>query len=181
MSQEVRIFPRLGSRFASSESGRFKIARTEAQHNGRREMARAIQMSHMLWEEMQQIVKTRLKQGSLKKPIVFALYTKEHDHHEVITYRVMPTVKVIGDYLNGEYRYIYPGIKSMGFYPRKGSGKWLSGTLVVGDGVELDEEDKEWMIREQLDFRIKMHVDPPEQLSWKAYFVDFPIVSVEFH
>jgi len=143
-------------------------------------MAKAIQMTHILWEEMQQIVKTRLKQGSLKKPIVFALYAKEHDHHEVITYREIPTVKVIGDYPNGEYRYIYPGIKSMGFYPRKGSGKWFSGTLVVGDGVELDEEDKKWMIREQLDFRIKMHMDSLGRLSWKAYFIDFPIVSVEF-
>lgn len=143
-------------------------------------MAKAIQMPHILWEEIQQIVKTRLKQGSLKKPIVFALYTKEHDHHEVITYREIPTVKVIGDYPNGEYRYIYPGIKSMDFYPRKCSGKWFSGTLVVGDGVELDEEDKKWMIREQLDFRIKMHVDPLGRLSWKAYFINFPIVSVEF-
>lgn len=143
-------------------------------------MAKPIQMPHVLWEEMQQIVKTRLKQGSLKKPIVFALYTKEHDHHEVITYREIPTVKVIGDYPNGEYRYIYPGIKSMDFYPRKGSGKWFSGTLVVGDGVELDEEDMKWMTREQLDFRIKMHMDSLGRLSWKAYFVDFPIVSVEF-
>jgi hypothetical protein len=143
-------------------------------------MIKVIQMPLILWEEMQQIVKTRLKQGSLKKPIVFALYTDEHDHHKVIAYREIPTVKVIGDYPNGEYRYVYPGIKSKGFYPRKGSGKWFSGTLVVGDGTALEDEDKKWMIREQLDFRIKMQLDSPERLSWKAYFIDFPIVPVEF-
>jgi len=143
-------------------------------------MTRAIKIPRTIWDEMMQAITDRLTKGSLDKPIVFALYTKEHDHHEVITYREIPTVKVIGDYPNGEYRYIYPGIKSMGFYPRKGSGEWFSGTLVVGDGVELDEEDKKWMIKEQLDFRIKMHVDPPERLSWKAYFINFPIVCVGF-
>ncbi len=143
-------------------------------------MAEAIQIPHVLWEEMEQIVKTRLKKGSLKIPIVFALYTDEHEHHKVVSYREIPTVKVIGDYPNGEYRYTYPGIKSMGFYPRKGLGKWFSGTLVVGGGLELDEEDKKWMVREQLDFRIKMDVGPPGQWSWKAYFIDFPVVSVEF-
>jgi len=74
-------------------------------------MARAIQMPHTLWEEIMQVVNNRLIQGSLDKPIVFALYTKEYDHHKVITYREIPTVKLIGDYPNGEYRYIYPGIK----------------------------------------------------------------------
>ncbi len=142
-------------------------------------MARAIQIPHTLWEEMQEVVKTRLKQGSLERPIVFALYTKEHDHHEVITYREIPTVKLIGDYPNGEYRYIYPGIKKMGFYPPKGTGKWFSGTLVVGGGVELEEEDKKWMIREQLDFRIKMEGDPVGKWSYKTYCVDFPMVSLD--
>ena len=142
-------------------------------------MARAIQIPHTLWEEMQEVVKTRLEQGSLERPIVFALYTKEHDHHEVITYREIPTVKLIGDYPNGEYRYIYPGIKKMGFYPPKGTGKWFSGTLVVGGGVELEEEDKKWMIREQLDFRIKMDGDPVGKWSYKTYCVDFPTVSLD--
>jgi len=142
-------------------------------------MARAIQMPHTLWGEMQKVVKTRLKQGSLKEPIVFALYTKEHDHHEVITYREIPTVKVIGDYPNGEYRYIYPGIKAMGFYPPKGAGKWFSGTLVVGGGVELEEEDKKWMIRDKMDFRIKMDRDPTGEWSYKAYCIDFPAASLD--
>lgn len=143
-------------------------------------MTKAIQMPHILWEEMQQIVKTRLKQGSLKKPIVFALYTKEHDHHEIVDYREVTTVMVRGDYLGGEYDYCYPGIKKQGFYPHKGTGKWFSGTLVVGDGTGLEEGDKQWMIRDKMDFRIKMHVDPVGRLSWKAYFIDFPVVSVEF-
>lgn len=142
-------------------------------------MARAIQMPHTLWEEIMQVVNNRLIQGSLDKPIVFALYTKEYDHHEVIAYREIPTVKVIGDYPNGEYRYIYPGIKKMGFYPPKGVGRWFSGTLVVGGGIGLEEEDKKWMIREQLDFRIKMDRDALGQLSCKAYYIDFPVVSLD--
>jgi len=141
-------------------------------------MVRAIQIPHTLCEEMQEVVKTRLKQGSLDKPIVFALYTKENDHHEVITYREIPTVKVIGDYPKGEYRYIYPGIKSMGFYPPRGTGKWFSGTLVVGGGVELDEEDKKWMIREQLYFRIKMDRGLAGKWFYNVYCIDFPTASL---
>lgn len=66
-------------------------------------MAEPMQMPHILWEEIRQIVETRLKQGSLKKPIVFALYTEEHDHHKVITYREIPTVKQ----LSWHWRYGY--------------------------------------------------------------------------
>jgi len=141
--------------------------------------ARAIQIQTTLWEEMGQIANNRLIQGSLERPIVFALYTKEHDHHEVTTYREIPTVKVIGDYPNGEYSYIYPGIKKLDFYPPKGTGKWFSGTLVVGDGIELEEEDKKWMIREQLDFGIEMDRDPVGKWSYKTYCVDFLIVSLD--
>jgi hypothetical protein len=146
---------------------------------GRGKMASAIQISRVLWEKMQEIIETTLKQGDLKKPIVFALYTQEHNHCEVIDFKEIPTVKVIGDYSSGEYRYIYPGIKAMGFYPPKGAGKWFSGTLVVGDSVELEEEDKKWMIREQLDFRIKMDRNNVGEWSCKTYFVDFPAVSLD--
>ena len=142
-------------------------------------MARAIQLPNTLWEEMRQIVNNRLIQGSLDKPVVFALYTKEHDHHEVIAYREIPTVKVRGKYPDGDYSYTYPGTKKMGFYPPKGAGKWFSGTLVVGGGVELEELDKKWMVREQLDFRIKMDRDAQGQLSCKAYYIDFPVVSLD--
>ena len=48
-------------------------------------------------------------------------------------------------------------IRVLRFYPPKGTGKWFSGTLVVGDGLELDADDSHWMIRDQMDFRIKMH------------------------
>jgi hypothetical protein len=168
-------------RLAFPEPDRPQLSRlvTKIVKGGTR-MAKAIQMPHILWKDMHQIAETRLKQGGLKKPIVFALYTEEHDHGKVTSYREIPTVKVIGDYPDGEYRYVYPGIKAMGFYPRKSSGKWFSGTVVVGGGLELDEEDKKWMIREQLDFRIKMDIDSLGRLSWNAYFIDFPMVSVEF-
>jgi hypothetical protein len=147
---------------------------------GGTKMAKVIEMPHILWEEMQQIVKTRLKQGSLKKPIVFALYTKEHDHYEIIDYGEITTVIVKGDYPNGKYDYCYPGIKKQGFYPHKGTGKWFSGTLVVGDGTELEEGDKQWMIRDKMDFRIKMDMDSLGRLSWKTYCISFPVVPVEF-
>lgn len=142
-------------------------------------MARAIQIPHTLWKEIMKVINNRLKKGSLDKPIVFALYTNENNHYEIIDYREITTVKVTGDYPNGEYGYKYPGIKKQGFYPPKGEGKWFSGTLVVGDTTKLDEEDKKWMIREQLDFRIKMDRDSLEQLSWRAYYLDFPIVSLD--
>jgi hypothetical protein len=129
---------------------------------------------------MMQVVTDRLTKGSLDKPMVFALYTDEHHHYEIVDYREITTVVVKGDYPSGEYDYCYPGIKKQGFYPRRGTGKWFSGTLVVGDGTELEEGDKQWMIRDQMDFRIKMHVDTLGRLSWKAYFINFPIVSVEF-
>ena len=142
-------------------------------------MTRAIQIPSSLWKEMRKLINDRLTKGSIEKPIVFALYTKEDNHCEVISYREITTVKVKGGYPNGEYSYTYPGIRDQGFYPHKGEGKWFSGTLVVGDGVELDEEDKKWMIREQLDFRIKMDIDHLGRLSWKAYYIDFPIVSLD--
>jgi hypothetical protein len=143
-------------------------------------MIRAIKTPRTIWDEMIQAITDRLTKGSLDKPIVFALYTKEHDHYEIVDYREITTVMVKGDYPNGEYDYCYPGIKKQGFYPHKGTGKWFSGTLVVGDGTELEEGDKQWMIRDQMDFRIKMDADPQGRLSWKAYFINFPIVSVEF-
>jgi len=143
-------------------------------------MARAIQIPNTLWEEMRQIVDNRLIQGSLDKPIVFALYTKEHDHHEIIEYREIPKVQVVGNYPKGEYYYKYPGIGKLDFYQPKGSGKWFSGTLVVGDGTDLDESDKRFMVsRDQMDFRIKMDRDPTGGWSYKAYCIDFPTASLD--
>jgi len=91
---------------------------------------------------MMQRVNNRLVQGKLDKPIVFALYTSEQNHYEIIDCKEITTVKVTGNYPDGEYKYTYPGIKEQGFYPPKSSGRWFSGTLVVGDGVDLDVEDK---------------------------------------
>ena len=33
--------------------------------------------------------------------------------------------------------------------------------LVVGDGLALDEDDRRWMLRDGMDFRLKMHRDAP--------------------
>ncbi len=142
-------------------------------------MSKAIQIPSTLWEEIMQAVNNKLIRGRLDKPVVFALYTKEHNHYEVVAYREIITVKVRGDYPNGEYNYIYPGIKEQGFYPPKGTGKWFSGTLIVGDGTDLEELDKQWMIRDQMDFRIKMDRDSLGQLFWKAYYIDFLIASLD--
>ncbi len=142
-------------------------------------MVKTIQVSTNLWDEIVQVINDRLKQGSLDKPVVFALYTKEDNHYEIISYREVPTVEVQGDYPCGEYTYRYPEISELSFYPRKDSGKWFSGTLVVGDDTKLDEDDKKWMIRDKMDFRIKMDKDHLGQLSWKAYYVDFPVGSLD--
>ena len=142
-------------------------------------MARAIKISYTLWDKIMELVNQRLTKGSLDKPIIFALYTKEDNHYEIVDFREIATVKVTGDYPNGEYEYRYPGIKKQGFYPPKTSGKWFSGTLVVGAGTELWEGEKEWMIRDKMDFRIKMDRDSLGQLSWTVYYVDFPIALLE--
>ena len=112
------------------------------------------------------------------KPIVFAMYTEEHDHSRIIEYKEIPTVRVKGDYPNGEYEYSYRGIRNLGFYPAKGTGKWFSGTLVIGDGIELDDDDKRWMIRDQMDFRIKVDKDTKGKLTWKAYSMSFSSVPL---
>jgi len=143
-------------------------------------MSEAIRMPNVLWKEMLNLIEDRLKKGELDRPIVFALYTKEHDHHEIVDYREITTVTVTGDYPNGKYNYYYPGIRNLGFYLPTGTGKWFSGTLVFGDGTDLDEQDKRMMVsRDQMDFRIKMHRDSLGELSWKVYYIDFPIVSLD--
>ena len=136
-------------------------------------------MPLILWNRIVDDVTQRYASGDLDKPIVYALYTEEHNHSKIIDYREIQEVRVRGDYLSGEYDYYYPGIRDLNFYPPKDTGKWFSGTLVVGDGIELEGGDKKWMIRDKMDFRIKMVMDSSGQLSWKAYYIDFPIVSLE--
>ena len=70
-------------------------------------------------------------------------------------------------------------MREAGFYPDKGEGKRFPGTLVVGDGTELDDGDKSWMLRDRMDFRIKMDRNPTGGWSYKAYCIDFPIVSLD--
>ncbi len=143
-------------------------------------MVRTLEMPHALWKEMLNIIKDRLRKGRIDKPIVFALYSKEDNHHEIVEYREIPTVKVTGDYPDGEYDYSYPGIRDLDFYLPKGTGKWFSGTLVFGDGTDLDEQDKRMMVsRDQMDFRIKMDRDPTGEWSYKAYCIDFPAASLD--
>jgi hypothetical protein len=61
----------------------------------------------------------------------------------------------------------------------KGSGKWFSGSAVFGDGVDLGDEDRRWIVREQLYFRIKMDTDPVTgQLISNSFLLDFPKVNL---
>jgi len=131
-----------------------------------------------IWDDIIDSVQERFSTGRLEKPIVFALYTTEDIHTQVIDHKEIPTVEVKGDYPDGDYEYTYPGISKRGFYPPKGTGRWFSGTLVVGDGTDLDASDKEWMVKEQLYFRIKMDSGGNGELQWKAYCIDFPSVSL---
>jgi hypothetical protein len=137
-----------------------------------------VTMTKALWNELLDLVEKRLLTGSLVKPIVFALYTPENNHYSVIDYKEILTVRVNGNYPNGEYSYSYPGIKKDGFYPPKGKGRWFSGTLVVGDGIDLDKSDEEWIKKEELYFRIKMDNNNDGNLQWRAYCIDFPEVPI---
>jgi hypothetical protein len=144
---------------------------------------RALQMPKEIWNQMIEIARDKIEKGTLDKPIVFALYTQEKDHSVVIGYREITTVELIraSEYSNGNYNYKYPGIKKLGFYPPSGTGKWFSGTLVIGDGIELDPEDQKWMVKDQMDFRIKLEIDQLGKVSYKTYCVDFPAISLELH
>ncbi|MGD0794751.1 MAG: hypothetical protein ABR958_04050 [Dehalococcoidales bacterium] len=138
-----------------------------------------ITIAKSLWNEIVDMVEKRLSTEILKKPIVFALYTPEDNNYMVIGYREIPTVRVKGNYPKGDYDYTYPGIKKEGFYPPKGNGRWFSGTLVVGDGTDLDASDKEWMVKEQLYFRIKMDKTENGNLQLKTYCIDFPEILLD--
>ena len=114
------------------------------------------------------------KTPTLWPPLVFALYSKEDNHYEIIDYKIAPVQT------KGDNDYTCPGMRKQGFYPPQNTGKWFSGTLVVGDTTKLDEGDKFWMIRDRMDFRIKMDKDSSGKWSYKAYCLDFPVASVSF-
>ena len=127
-----------------------------------------------LWQGILKRAEEYQQQNSnLWPPLVFALYGKEDNHYEIVDYREITTVQVKGD------NYTYPGIKKLDFYPQKGAGKWFAGTLVVGDSTELDKGDKVWMLRDKMDFRIKMDRDPLGQWAYKAYYIDFLTASLD--
>ena len=134
----------------------------------------SIRIPKSLWQKMEERREEyAVENPSLWPPLVFALYGKEDNHYEIIGYKIAPVQK------KGDDDYTCRGMKNLDFYPHKGEGKWFSGTLVVGDGIELDEGDKLWMIRDKMDFRIKMHRDLMGKWSYKAYCIDFPTVSLE--
>ena len=134
----------------------------------------SIRIPKTLWQKMKERREEYARKNpSLWPPLVFALYGKEDNHYEIIDYREAPVQK------KGDDDYTCRGMKDQDFYPPKGTGKWFSGTLVVCDGIELDEEDKLWMIRDKMDFRIKMDKDPTGGWSYKAYCIDFPTASLD--
>jgi len=134
----------------------------------------SVRIPKTIWQEMEtNIQKYAKKNPSLWPPLVFALYGKEDNHYEIIGYRRAPVQK------KGENDYQCRGMRDAGFYPDKGEGKWFSGTLVIGDGIELDDVDKFWMLRDKMDFRIKMARDPEGKWQYRAYYIDFPVVSLD--
>lgn len=138
-----------------------------------------IKIPKQIFNHIKVAIKRRANAGKLDKPIVFAIYTTVDEHSVIIGYKEIPTVKVIGNYPNGDYYYKYPGIKKLGFYPEKSTGRWFSGTLVFGDGTELDESDRKWMLRDGMYFRIKATMDNKGKLVWKAYYLYYPEVSLD--
>ena len=143
-------------------------------------MTTRVRIPTALWQEITDLV-SKLVPGELSwPPIVFALYGREDDHLDIMDYRRIETVKA-----RGEDDYYYPGIKKQGFYPPRGTGKWFSGTLVVGGGLDLDDSyaygsDRYWMIRDQMDFRIKMHRNSPTApWSYKVYVLDISETALQ--
>lgn len=138
-----------------------------------------IKIPREIFNHIGSLIKQRVNAGKLDKPIVFAMYTTVDDHSEIIDYKEIPTVQVIGNYPNGDYDYRYPGIGKLGFYSKKSTGRWFSGTLVFGDGTELDESDKKWMLSDGMYFRIKAAIGNNGELLWKAYYLHYPEVSLD--
>ena len=138
-----------------------------------------IKIPRQIFNHIEAVIKQRANAGKLDKPIVFAMYTTVDDHSEIIDYKEIPTVQVTGNYPNGDYDYKYLGISELGFYPKKSTGRWFSGTLVFGDRTELDESDKKWMLRDEMYFRIKVYKDSDGKLQWRVYYLDYPEVSLD--
>jgi hypothetical protein len=143
-------------------------------------MAKDIRIPLVLWDRMMQIRDNKLKQGDLKKPIVFALYSGEKNHFEVNEFKEIEAVTLSGRYPDGQYTYEYPGVKSKALAPPDGSGKCLSGTLVIGDGLDIGDRDEKRMIRGNQFFRIKMDRDPGGEWESSACYIQFAEASLAF-
>jgi len=111
------------------------------------------------------------------KPLVFALYSERGSHWNIIDAIEIPTVESKGRDERGFYIYVYPNIKSKGFYPPRNSIKRFCGTFVVGDKLELSLTDAYWMARDRMDFRIKVDKDSEGKLSYKVWVVDHKVGS----
>lgn len=144
----------------------------------RRTAKSQVSIPRVIWNDMVNEVKKRRTTQPTDKPIVFALYTREDDHLEVIERREMQ-VKVSGNYASGDFTYKHPGAKRDGFYPPSGTGRWFSGTWVFGDGLELDDDDRRWMIRDQMAFRVKVALDSRGEMQSKAHVLSFVESSIK--
>ena len=139
-------------------------------------MTRQVGIPVKLWDEMIALIENLSHGVSPWPPIVFALYGCEDDHFDIILYKRIESVTATK--VRGEDSYSYPGLRKANFYPPPGTGKWFSGTLVVGDGLDLDKSDesgsdKWWMRKDGMDFRIKMdRQNPHEPWEHRVYVLD---------
>ncbi len=126
-----------------------------------------LRIDRVVWDQVLTHL-SKLPPGALSwPPVVFAMYGDEADHLHIISCREITTVKAKGD-----RGYRYPGIKDCGFYPERGTGIWFTGTLVAGDGLELNHDDRHWMIRDEMDFRVKLDRSGEREWDWRAYVVE---------
>ncbi|MCX8189570.1 MAG: hypothetical protein N3F64_07635 [Nitrososphaeria archaeon] len=135
-------------------------------------MEKIIWISKDDWNNIVERALNHLRSKTIDKPLVFALYSKRGTHWNIVGVKEIPTVTPKGKDAKGFFIYIYPGIKSKGFYPSSSSPERFCGTLVVGDKLELSLTDAYWMARDSMDFRIKMDKDSIGKLVYKVWIVD---------
>ncbi|MEM3873193.1 MAG: hypothetical protein QXE05_11600 [Nitrososphaeria archaeon] len=135
-------------------------------------MKKIISIPKAYWNNIIEKALKYLQSKAVDKPLVFALYSKRGTRWNVVNVKEIPTVTSKGKDEKDFFIYIYPGIKSKGFYPPQGHPERFCGTLVVGDKIELSLTDAYWMARDRMDFRIKMDKDSTGKLVYKAWIVD---------
>jgi hypothetical protein len=102
----------------------------------------------------------------------------EGERSTVTSCRETTTVDVMGSYPDGNYGYTYPGAKAAGIYVRKGTRRWFCGASVAGDGLELSADDRRWMKKEEVFFRIKAGKGADGELRVQVYYIEFPEVKI---